>query len=282
MNKKFLKIFVPMIITIQALFLIIPSTSFAIAPKPIVNKPVNGSLIPNFDVYMKWFDVSGEDHYSFAVRDLTENLLVIPEISLPQNSTFACTNGYMIDAGHQYRWAVASVDSQGNKNWTESYFNIESSETHVASYKYSSASNLAFQIDDWGDSWYGDNVMGPGTIKWNGVTGQVNLNRNVYSDKLKISIDRSSNVNDLGATDIYYQNNVTTYAYTHVYYYNLRYWNRGWEDDKAVVGHEIGHALSLLHTADLSTAEIMDQGFNKSLETTDIDRTHLRIKWGWT
>lgn len=49
---------------------------------------------------------------------------------------------------------------------------------------------------------------------------------------------------------------------------------------KATCTHEVGHSLSLAHTNDLSTVEVMDQGIGKALSPTDIDKGHLKLKWG--
>lgn len=70
---------------------------------------------------MKWFDVSNEDHYIFSLRDLTTDTLLFNRVFVPQNSTYYLAPNSIIDPGHSFKWAVASVDSAGIENWTESF-----------------------------------------------------------------------------------------------------------------------------------------------------------------
>lgn len=69
---------------------------------------------------------------------------------------------------------------------------------------------------------------------------------------------------------------------TDVFIYDNQMTNDGATDaqKRATITHEVGHGLSMAHTNDLTTVEVMDQGLGKALSPSDIDKGHLRLKWG--
>ena len=87
----------------------IPAMPSAIGPGNVTSP---GPLLGGTSVALSWSAVSGATSYSYGVRDMTSNTLVV-------DSTTAGTSiGVNLTAGRTYRWNVAACNSAGCSSFT--------------------------------------------------------------------------------------------------------------------------------------------------------------------
>lgn len=292
--------------------------AFAQPSEAAATESANGQIIPYYEVWLRWNDVSDEDHYIISVRDITNgdnsdpNKLLYSNVWVNKNSTYFIIPLSKLNRGGVYRWSLCSVAADGSKNYTPPRtFKIEpinasyGIDAHIWKTGYASANHIDYFIHAPNSG--KDSILEQGVNAWNGISSQVYLHRD-YSDvtkKLGIYENRyPQDPEDLGITypggityENYngdpYTNNTVYYSEIHIYYENVTsdFWL------KATMMHEVGHALSLGHTNNVTPDSlksyrvdytiyndpvelIMNTGFQKSINITTTDRDHLRIKWG--
>lgn len=294
--------------------------AFAQPQEAAAVEPADGQIIPYYEVWLRWNDVSDEDHYIMSIRDLDTNSLIYDKQYVSRNSTYFIVPLYKLTKGHTYRWSLCSVAADGSKNYTPPRtFKIESglpdgTDSHLWKTGYSSANYVNYFIHA---PLHGhDSLLQQAVEKWNGISSNVYLYRD-YSDATKklgiyesdyIPSDGTAGITYLGGSssnlDNYTQNTVS-YAEVIIYHENIssNYWL------EKTVKHETGHALSLAHTDDSDYYQtpnaphgnridytiydtsggttldehvklLMNKGFKGVNEITTTDRDHLRIKWG--
>lgn len=286
--------------------------AFAQPQEAAAVEPADGQIIPYYEVWLRWNDVSDEDHYIMSIRDLNTDSLIYDKQYVSRNSTYFIVPLYKLTKGHIYRWSLCSVAADGSKNYTpQRTFKIE---PHVASYGidahlwktgFASASHIDYFIH--APESGKDSVIEQGVNAWNGISSKVYLHRDYSNVEKQLGIYEDDNPpgdDDAGMTfpgglskinynGNSYSNNTVSYTEIHIYYENITsdYWVQ------ATSSHEVGHALSLGHTDDATINElknyrvdyttnnslvhlIMNQGFAKSTNISTTDRDHLRIKWG--
>lgn len=149
-------------------------------------EPADGQIIPYYEVWLRWNDVSDEDHYIMSIRDLDTNSLIYDKQYVSRNSTYFIVPLYKLTKGHTYRWSLCSVAADGSKNYTPPRtFKIE---PHVASYGidphlwktgFASASHIDYFIH--APLSGKDSVIQQGVNAWNGISSKVYLHRD-YSN----------------------------------------------------------------------------------------------------
>ena len=152
-------------------------------------------------------------------------------------------------------------------------------------------SSLSYVLSG-GDSYYQQNIMSAGANQWNGISSNVYVW--LYASGARMSIYKSSTpLDSVYGEMIPYKRNIlgliVVASLTDVWWctdckgFDNTMTLDGFTDaqKKATFSHEIGHALSLDHTMDLATREVMDQGRFKALSPTSVDRGHLTLKWGY-
>ncbi len=99
-----------------------PATGSGSLVAPTVTTPTNNSTLGKADILVKWNSVSGATGYSIGLRNMTTNVLVIPEAKITQtNYTFSADK---FTGGHQYRIYLAAEDANGNKVAGYTYITI--------------------------------------------------------------------------------------------------------------------------------------------------------------
>ncbi|MDP2755168.1 MAG: PKD domain-containing protein [Nitrospirota bacterium] len=88
----------------------IPSTPTGTSPGT-TSSP--GTITSSTTVTLSWSAVSGATYYSFGVRDMITNLLVV-DMTNYSSTSYSTT----LSAGGQYRWNVAACNSAGCSNYT--------------------------------------------------------------------------------------------------------------------------------------------------------------------
>ncbi len=292
--------------------------AFAQPSEAAATEPANGQIIPYYEVWLRWNDVSDEDHYIISVRDITNgdnsdpNKLLYSNVWVNKNSTYFIIPLSKLNRGGVYRWSLCSVAADGSKNYTPPRtFRIEPSNTygidsHLFKTGYSSASHIDYFIHE-RTSGYGA-ILEQGVNAWNGISSQVYLHRDYSNVTKQLGIYEVTSLGDnFGITypngadnPIYDVFDVHTVQYVDIYIckHNLdndAYYGTNTTRHKANMSHEVGHALSLAHTngdnkychypIDYTldgnlVRHIMNKGNKISDYITTTDRDHLRIKWG--
>ncbi len=274
-GKRFLSAVLSFLLILTAIpILPILPKAFAQPSEAAATEPANGQIIPYYEVWLRWNDVSDEDHYIISVRDITNgdnsdpNKLLYSNVWVNKNSTYFVIPTSKLSRGGLYRWSLCSVAADGSKNYTPPRtFRIEHSNTygidsHLFKTGYSSASHIDYFIHE-RTSGYGA-ILEQGVNAWNGISSKVYLHRD-YSDvskQLGIYEAIPDNIYDFGvaylngATNPYLDNEPFkshTVQYTEIYIYkqnldNDSYYGSNMTRHRANMSHEVGHALSLAHT----------------------------------
>ena len=108
------------------------------------NDPMNGQILPFYEVWLRWNDVSNEAYYSMTVRDLgmggnlgDSGPLIYNKQQVAQNSTYFIIPTSKLTRGHHYRWCLRAHDSSGAATLADAHiFAIESSsvDSHLLVY----------------------------------------------------------------------------------------------------------------------------------------------------
>ena len=277
--KKYIKIIKLLSVFILSVFTIsvFPFSVNAAPAKPVLkNDPMNGQILPFYEVWLRWYDVSNEHHYTMTVRDLGENgtlgdagPLIYDRQYVAQNSTYFVIPTSKLARGHHYRWCLNSVDANGNRTIADAHiFVIEqynpdrhflinsSTGAQIVPMKstmeyFVSVSTLSY-----------DAIFQQAAVNWNGIAN-VNLVRTatpsdghyeigIYegwcADKTKygstITGWNSSNQVVYSEIQIYNDNIISEYPKNSSQYYikNIN------DYILANAMHEVGHALLLQHT----------------------------------
>ena len=124
--KKILLFTVFSTVIIISLFLLPVNKVNAAPAQATPTEPQSKQIIPYYEVWLRWNDVSNEHHYLLSMRYLDTNGLVYYNQYIAQNSSYFIIPVNKITRGHTYRWSLSSVDSSGNKTFSpEMYFRIE-------------------------------------------------------------------------------------------------------------------------------------------------------------
>ncbi len=82
--------------------------------------PMHGQILPFYEVWLRWNDVSNEAYYSMTVRDLgyegrldDDGPLIYNKQQVAQNSTYFIIPTSKLIRGHHYRWCLRAHDSSG-------------------------------------------------------------------------------------------------------------------------------------------------------------------------
>ena len=311
------KKFVTGIVALCMLISIVPIAAAA-PSKPTLKEPIKGQIIPFYEVWIRWNDVSNEDHYIMTIRDITNGdsgPLIYNRQRVSKNSTYFIIPTSKLTKGHTYRWCLGAVDSAGNETLCPAWeFRIEygdsihGRDTHIGTGGFASASHLDYFV--YAKSTSFDDILESGVEAWNGISSKVNLHRDgnpaggeagyeigVYEspsenhpDHLGYAVWKTGGINGTELPDDDFDSRCD-YVEVQIYKDNItRY---GASKYKEVVMHEVGHALSLLHTniKGNSIAITIDGTKNVNLvmntnykiqpnSPSTTDRDHLRIKWG--
>lgn len=142
-----------------------------------------------------------------------------------------------------------------------------------------------------GDSGYQQNVMQRGADMWNDISSAVSLSLNSVGARMSIIKSTSDQAGRYGACFWYKKNilgqivpatSTDIWYCTDCYIYDNQCQYMDEFEKSSVMGHEVGHGLSLAHTNDLGTSEIMDSGsWPDEYAPTPVDEGHLTLKWGY-
>ncbi len=90
---------------------------------PVINKPNDQEQYSKSDVTVIWDPNSSVTNFSIAVRDLTTNNLIVPEIKLGTKTSYTISSSSLTE-GHQYKVAVGADNGKGEQKWSEAVFGI--------------------------------------------------------------------------------------------------------------------------------------------------------------
>lgn len=160
---------------------------------------------------------------------------------------------------------------------------------HLYSGGFSSTiiSNLKYVMSG-GDSTYQWEIMEKGAQRWNGISSKVKASYGTSGTRLSI-YKSSSSVPDLFGQALFYKSDwsqasiYAVWSYASVKLYDNQMNNAGFtlENKRSCMAHEMGHILSLNHTNDIPSPELMDPGKDLPSWPTSIDIGHLKLKWGY-
>ena len=130
------------------------------------------------------------------------------------------------------------------------------------------------------------NIISPGALQWNNISSGVSLSNNSSNSKCTIAWTTFTDPDYSGHTMVYnyYGQEIDDYTSTwystrcEIYYNNISGYTNS--EKKAVVTHEVGHALGLNEATDMSAKPVMRQGIDKALSPNQVDKAHLKLKWG--
>jgi hypothetical protein len=81
---------------------------------PNITNPSSNSTVNKADLTIKWSTVRNAARYAFALRDMTDDVLIIPETKINQTS-YQVPASSLIE-GHSYKIFVAAEDETGNQS----------------------------------------------------------------------------------------------------------------------------------------------------------------------
>ena len=266
---------------ISALCMLISIVPMALAApsKPVLKEPINGQIIPFYEVWIRWNDVSNEDHYIMTIRDITNGdsgPLIYNRQRVSKNSTYFVIPTSKLTKGHTYRWCLGAVDSAGNETLCPAWsFRIEygdslyGRDTHVGTGGFASASHLDYFV--YAKSTSFDDILEAAVNSWNGISSKVYLHRDGNppggESGYKIGVFESPSPKNtysfgytqwrtggINGTDLPDSDFESTCDYAEVRIYKQNIIDNLNSNFAHVVRHEIGHALSLKHTNDSSNS----------------------------
>lgn len=251
-------------IILTALFLLPASKANAAPSQAIPSEPQNKQIIPYYEVWLRWGDVSDEHHYLLSMRDLDTNALVYYNQNIAQNSSHFVIPVNKITRGHTYRWSLCSVDSAGNKKFSpEMYFRIEYGleggwDSHIFRTSFASAAHLDYTVYASNSSY--QTIIENAVNSWNGISSNVYLHKDTSNTTKELVIRDYHDPTDsdifgitylggmsYGFIDPYLQNTIS-YVDILLYPSNMDISEYNNFDLRATTLHEVGHALSLAHT----------------------------------
>ena len=104
--------------------------------EPVIRTVANNQQVPHRDLLVRWDVPSAHLLYTFAMRNLTTNTIVIQEIQFQSRDNFTIPQRYLIP-GHEYRIAVSaglrSYD-RGEWRWSERTFRVQNVDPFFAFY----------------------------------------------------------------------------------------------------------------------------------------------------
>ena len=314
---KIIKKLISGIIVLSMMLAIVP-LAVAAPTKPTLKEPINGQIIPFYEVWIRWNDVSNEDHYIMTVRDITNGdsgPLIYNRQRVSKNSTYFVIPTSKLTKGHTYRWCLGAVDSSGGETlcpaWTfriEYGDDVSGWDTHIAKGGFASASHIDYFIYAKSSSF--DDIMESGVEAWNGISSKVNLHRDANpaggDAGYEMGVFESPNppdpvtfgkavwkVGGMNGTEIAEGDTVSRCDYVEVQIFKQNILISAASKYKEVVMHEVGHALSLLHTNIKGNSIAITTDGTKNVQhvmntryeiqpnsPSTTDRDHLRIKWG--
>lgn len=252
----------------------------AAAPsKPTLKEPIKGQIIPFYEVWIRWNDVSNEDHYIMTIRDITNGdsgPLIYNRQRVSKNSTYFIIPTSKLTKGHTYRWCLGAVDSAGNETLCPAWeFRIEygdsihGRDTHIGTGGFASASHLDYFV--YAKSTSFDDILESAVNSWNGISSKVYLHRDGNppggESGYKIGVFESPSPKNtysfgytqwrtggINGTDLPDSDFESTCDYAEVRIYKQNIIDSFNSNFAHVVRHEIGHALSLKHTNDASNS----------------------------
>lgn len=253
--------------------------AFAQPSEAAALEPANCQIIPYYEVWLRWNDVSDEDHYLISVRDITYGdnsdpaKLLYSNVWVNKNSTYFIIPLSKLNRGGIYRWSLCSVAADGSKNYTPPRkFEIEHTtpyeiDTHLWKTGFASANHIDYFIHE-RTSGYGA-ILEQGVNAWNGISSKVYLHRDYSNVEKQLGIYEAFTVSNtlmgktfMGGYDNYIEDNFTTntvyYTEIHIYGDVIRNINSSSyttnQFSKTITMHEVGHALSLAHTDGSNTS----------------------------
>lgn len=269
--KKIISVLL-VLIMIAYLFSVFSFTTYAAPAKPVLkNDPINGQMLPYYEVWCRWYDNSDESRYTFSLRDLgtdtvSESNPIYTNISLPANTTHYAVSTNVLERGHIYRWCISAVDAYGNSKYSDTQiFKIEdyNPDRHIMSPLTYNTNRIEYFV--YATSAGYDDVLDNAAQAWNGIAN-VTLVRTAtpIDGKYEVGIYESPN-----PPSQYVYGNTTSpdpekdflIIETTVKTYRqniINAFNKGWTSSFIISDyasylyanamHEVGHALFLAHT----------------------------------
>lgn len=305
-------------ITFSIIFLImvllfLEDASAATRPT-LKNDPVNGQIMPYYEIWLQWYDVSDEAYYTLSMRDLNTNESIYNHAYVSPNSVYFSVPKSVLTPGHKYRWSLCSADADGTVTYAApSVFTVEAytPDRHLKSFVYPTRT-LEYFVYAYSSGY--DDILDNAAQSWNGITNMSLVRTGNPTDgKYEIGIYESPRheIEGLfGETVTNFSSNTFVYAEVRTYRQNIveHYVNGHASEQGFLINnytsyfssnakHEVGHAIGLYHmwndsdmalpydishsTEDGSLIPlIMNSGPDMAYSTNVVERDHLRMKWG--
>ena len=218
--KKYSLLAVGFMMVILLISCVLIQDTYAAAAKPqLKNDPINGQMLPYYEVWLRWNDVSNESSYTMNLRDLTTDTSIYSQTYVSPNSTYFIVPTSALTRGHKYRWCVCSVDASGNKTYSDAHiFWIEpnNSDVHLKTTVYNTRRMEYFVYAE--TSGY-DAILNSAAQAWNGIANVSLVRTGSPTDgKYEIGIYESpdhDNANMFGQTITTYVNG-NTFEYAEI------------------------------------------------------------------
>ena len=189
---KFVKRTSAFIIALMLLASILVFESLALTRPTVKGNPINGQILPFYEVWLHWYDVPDEHHYTMTIRDLGQNgavgdagPLIYDRQYVAQNSTYFVVPTSKLERGHHYRWCVNSCDANGNRKIAATqYFAIEMGypDSHFVLSTAGTDWNYPTNVLEYfiyAESSEYDSIINSAVQSWNGIAN-VSLVRTAY------------------------------------------------------------------------------------------------------
>ena len=274
---------IAVLLTVQFSVICFPASAKPTKPE-LKDSPMHGQILPFYEVWLRWYDVPDEAHYTMTIRDLgydggdgNNGPLIYNRQYVAQNSTYFIVPTSKLTRGHHYRWCLNSVDASGNRTIADAVvFAIEkyNPDKH---HKTNSTTNApviprthTMEYFVYANSPEYDSYLHQAAQNWNGHANVTLVRTATPTDgKYEIGIYESPsppNTTILGETYIRFGNTVIRYGETtsvleysevqtfksniDTYYNPADFSHVKTKNDYYLANamHEIGHALLLVHT----------------------------------